>query len=589
MSAKNFYVLIIGPGGEENYVKCDPSRLARNSFRLYEKTTVRDGLSKFTAVNGSEGITRLDEVDVTLPVETFKEIKEQCRDTLVSQGEHGERLFNELFEALDLSRLMCAIAKSDVDEAQEAVQAIMYGIMGLANRCACELADTHRTADHVTSAMESIGSVLDAAPLMNREIYLNWSAAADGLNGVVVALREFEDQARRVLTDVERAQKEWLGRMDISAPIIHDAYQALEKGEDAFIFRALSYRGEPDQRDEMLQAVSAARVHVQACRKLERACQDAWDKTIESAQQTLGPLQAKLPKLLAGLKDDTRRLSDFEKQYGMGVARPHLADRELIDEEQYQRALAHLCDEAWGPLACERRLRHLCDNVLALCGMRPELPAELAKAIKMAERYANEAVRYVQEGTVPDDPAPAAEPCPQTLAVATDDENKAAGARPKGESPTAAAVPQRVDELYRLMTAVAYVITVENTRTFTSFTMNSLLRVLVKMGKCTVEEAMAAKEGIRVRYKEESVKAESAGKALSLQKTTKKRWIRFKLRAYVAKLSRAYGAEAKRTMSEHGMTSQGVRAALAQAQAEAKRIFNERRTSNGGEEEESDD
>lgn len=564
-----FYVNIIGPNGEDNFVRCDPERLTRSSLRLYTRTAVRGSQSKFTPINGGETACNLDKVDVSEPLREFNDLQEQCHDVLTKLGEHGERLCEELYQALDLPRLIHALAQADSQEAAGAVQHIMYGMMSIASRCAKELSETHTQAESMTSAVVGMGSVLDQAPEMNREIYLNWSTSADGLNAAVRRLDGVERELRSVLTEIEYGQRVWMQRMDANQPVIKEAYDQLEAGDDAYILKAFAYRGEPEKRDEISKATEDARSHIAACRGLEKACLDAWERIVRVAHERLAPLTPAFQKALNELKIETRRFSEFEQQYGKGVPRPFIADKDLITEQEYNTALGHLCDEAWAPLACERRLRHLFETVISLCSQSPELPKEVANAIRMAEQYAADVKRTQDEADAEAEAksSAATQPpvspevlSPVAFPVHTGHLVRESGVRVRPEAAT-----DRMTELYDLLTALGYVLTVENGRPFSSFTLESLLRMLVVLGKCTWDEVDELHPNLSARFDADSVWAGGLKEATALQKTSSARWIRFTLRVEVAKLSRTFSAQARATLDQHDLSAESVRQSLDQS------------------------
>ncbi|HVX24055.1 MAG TPA: hypothetical protein VG992_01800 [Candidatus Saccharimonadales bacterium] len=373
-----------GPEIAEDFVPVDPSTL---HLGVITDLYVWDSQQrKHRPVLGLEGWVNTD-LDATALTELWSELMVQLQAGLVNDGVAG-RFAQELRGALDdLPQLLELLAAGRMGAAQQAMQAMAYGLMQAASTATVELTELEARALAQSALAEGmVGIVAGHDDRITTEAVEFVDALEKGL-GIYDHLEKGERELKEL---IERLEKQMavcnnLELGQLPAWLNEHLEWFSELSEDGFRTRASRYMQNPDpaQADIMVKAAEEAQARVQKIRAEVRtaAAEQA------SARATTEPLLAELTAVTSQM----RLIRQYREVIDRGI-RADIDDyaltSELLSRPDFERWQALQTDQDWSSLhAVETRLRDLADIVRSLLDQTPRLNVETERTLVNVQSY----------------------------------------------------------------------------------------------------------------------------------------------------------------------------------------------------------
>jgi hypothetical protein len=262
------------------------------------------------------------------------------------------------------------------------------------------------------------------------------------------------------------------------------------------------------------------------------------------------------------------KMREYQRRFGDKTMRPYHLPGDVITPAVYEQAERFLVDGRWSPETVRQRLQSLLTTVSSLLEFRPRLSDSLGQILDRAEQEKTALLEVltapgVSQTQAPKTAKPPAEQTSRRVNPPTSVNKPMANPKPTSKDDGRVIDQQRLDELYKLIIAIAGALTCKP-RTFASGTIRSFLGVALHLGRCTLEEAGRYGPLLMERSKRNGERDVHDGSETIIEqwRKTKCRWLQFQLKnRWCLKLAARHGREAASLLHDFGLTEAGVQAA----------------------------
>lgn len=571
MSGEQLYFIRVprlqrfGGKTEMDFISVDPTKLhpgiVTELFVRVMDRTARSSQVRYLPVVGVEHVVPRSP-DVSELIETIERIGELWKSALTAHGAEGESVWEKYVRDLPFAPLVSTLAKGHLGQANEALEQILYGLLSLTSTLASRITEETTTASRMTETVDSVVETITRREELTNDMLLDWSSEAEALNRAVDELRSISSWAQDLQLLI-RSERDALLHLLETSPAVSAAHTFFEGGGDdpGFLVRAYQSRS---SGGELRGEVAVARQHLDACRECTRCSGDRWSK-LERHRGELLQRHRTVDELVARIRKSSSVMRDYQRRFGPNTARPyHIDNGSIISRGEFERAERSLLDPGLAPEVCREQAASILLAALDLLNDEPRLPPELQEALDQAEKLIG-----VLETESPEQD--------QTQGVVAPVVRQTTGAERPSPSGVDAA---RVEELYRLVIAVGYVLTC-NHYNFAQSNIRAMLDVVRHLGRCTSAEFDACLEAVQDRSKldGERVRVPEGFSFTKLWRSTHCRWVQYRVKGrWALKLAELQGKGARALLDELHLAEADVRKAHEARRAERQQAWEDRKS-----------